>query len=90
MLPPPFSLSTGQRQKRSLFQDVTPFLNNILVQFTDPLSFETEPHNIQTIPLIREHCDFSYHFRYKTIEIIHSQDLFQVIFNPIHSINTGT
>ena len=28
--------------------------------------------------------------RYKTIEIIHSQNLFQIIFNPVHGINTGT
>ena len=29
-------------------------------------------------------------FRYNTIEIIPSQTLFQIIFNPVHGINTGT
>ena len=74
MLHPPFSLSTEQRQKRSLTQDVIPFLNNIIIQYTNPFSFETEPHNIQTFPLVREHCDsYLYYIRYKTTEVLHSQ-----------------
>ena len=40
MLPPPFVLSTGKRQNRSLIQDVTPFLNNNIFQYTNPLPFE--------------------------------------------------
>ena len=91
MLPPPFLLSTDQRQKRSLTPDVIPFLNNIIFQNTNPLSFETEPHSIYTIPLVREHCDsYLNYVRYKTIEVMHSQNLFQNIFNPVHGINTGT
>ena len=43
--------------KRSLTQDVIPFLNNIIFQYTNTLSFEAEPHIIHTIPLAREHCD---------------------------------
>ena len=43
MLPTPFLLSSDQHQKRSLTQDVIPFLNNIILQYTNPLSFETEP-----------------------------------------------
>ena len=57
MLPKPFSLSSYQRQKRSLTPDVMPFLNNIIFQYTNPLSFETKAHTVHTIPLIREHCD---------------------------------
>ena len=53
MLPPPFGLSKEKRQNRSLTQDVTPFLNNIIFQYTNPLSFEREPHTIHTIPLAR-------------------------------------
>ena len=44
MLPPPFLLSTDQRQKRSLTQDLITFLNNIVFQYTNPLSFESETH----------------------------------------------
>ena len=57
MLPPPFVLSTDKSQNRSLIQDVTPFLNNIIFQYTNPLPFETEPHTIHTIPLAREQCE---------------------------------
>ena len=58
MLPPPFALSTEKRQNRSLTQDVTPFLNNLIFQYRNPLPFETEPHTIYTIQLVRERCDF--------------------------------
>ena len=51
MLPAPFALTTEKRQNRSLIQDVTPFLNNIIFQYTSPLPFETEPHTLHTIPL---------------------------------------
>ena len=91
MLPPPFVLSTEKRQNRSLTQDVTPFLNNIIIQYTNPLPFETEPHTIHTIPLAREHCDsYLYYIRYKTLEITPSQNPFQAIFNPVKGISTGT
>ena len=57
MLPTPFTVTTDKRQNRSLIQDVTPFLQNIIFQYTNPLPFETEPHILHTIPLVREHCD---------------------------------
>ena len=91
MLPPPFVLSTEKRQNRSLTQDVIPFLNNIIFHYTNPLSFETEPHTIPTIPLAKEHCDsYLYYIRYKTVEITQSQTPFQNIFNPVKGISTGT
>ena len=57
MLPPPFALSAAKRHNRSLTQDVTLFLNNLVFQYTNPLPFETEPPTIHTIPLVREHGD---------------------------------
>ena len=91
MLPTPFTLTKEKRQNRSLIQDVTPFLNNIIFQYTNPLPFETEPHTVHTIPLAREHCDsFLYYIRYKTLEITPSQTPFQVIFNPVKGISSGT
>ena len=84
MLPPPFVLSTDKRQNRSLIQDVTPFLNNIIVQYTNPLPFEQKPHTIHTIPLAREHCDsYLYYIRYKTLEITSSQKFFQVFLTQL-------
>ena len=91
MLPTPFTLTTEKRQNRSLIQDVTPFLNNIIFQYTNPLPFETEPHTLHTIPLAREHCDsYFYYIRYKTLEITSSQTPFQVIFNSVKGISPGT
>ena len=89
MLPTPFTVSTDKRQNRSLIQDVTPFLQNIIFQYTNPLPFETEPHILHTIPLIREHCDsYLYYIQYKTLDITPSQTPFQVIFNPVKGINS--
>ena len=91
MLPTSFTLNTEKRQNRSLIQDVTPFLNNIIFQYTNPLPFETEPHTVHTIPLAREHCDsYLCYIRYKTLEITSSQTPFQVIFNPVKGISSGT
>ena len=91
MLPPPFTLTTEKIQNRSLVQDVTPFLNNIIFQYTNPLPFETEPHTLHTIPLAREHCDsYLYYIRYKTLEVTSSQTPLQGIFNPVKGISPGT
>ena len=91
MLPTPFTFTTEKRQNRSFIQDVTPFLNNIIFQYTNPLPFGTEPHTLHTIPLVREHCDsYLYYVQYKTLDITPSQTPFQVIFNPVKGINAGT
>ena len=84
MLPTPFTLNTEKRQNRSLIQDVTPFLNNIFFQYTNPLPFETEPPIVHTIPLALEHCDsYLYYIRYKTLETTSSQTHFQVILTQL-------
>ena len=41
--------------------------------------------------MAREHCDsYLYYIRYKTLEITSSETPFQVIFNPVKAISTGT
>ena len=91
MFPTPFTLTTEKRQNRSLIQDVTTFLNNIIFQYKNPFPFETEPHTVHTIPLAREHCDSPlYYIRYKTLEITSSQTPFQDIFNPCKGTSPGT
>ena len=91
MLPPPFLLFPQHRSARAVTQGVVPFLNNLTFQYTNPLSFETEAHSIHTIPLLREHLgSYLYYFRYKTLETTLSQQPFQIIFNPIQGINSGT
>ena len=80
MLPNPFILSLQQRSIRSTTHDVTPFLHNLIFQYTNPLLFETEARSIHTITLLREHLDsYLYYFRYKKLEITPSQQPFQVI-----------
>ena len=70
MIPTPFTFTTEKRQNRSLIQDVTPFLNNIIFQYTNPLLFETEPYILHTIRLVRELSDsYLYYIRYKTLDI---------------------
>ena len=84
MLPAPFTLTTDKRQNRSLIQDVTPLLNNIIFQYLNPLPFETEPHTVHTYPLARENCDsYLYYIRYKTLEITSSQTSFQVFLTQL-------
>ena len=91
MLPPPFVLSTEKRQNRSLTQYVIPFLNNIIFQYTNQLPFETEPQTIQTIPLAREHCDsYLFYIPHKTLEVTPSRNHFQILFNQVKRISTGT
>ena len=87
MLPTPFPLSADQRQKRSLTQDVISFLNSIIIQYTNPLSFETEPHNIHTIPLVREHWTPTYTTFDRNDTITNS---FSIFLHPVLDINTGT
>ena len=88
MLPSPFLLSPQHRSARSVTQDVTPFLNNLIFQYTNPLPFETEAHSIHTIPPLREHLDsYLFYFRCNTLDITPLQQPFQKIFTPVQRIN---
>ena len=80
MLPTPFTVTTDKRQNRSLIQDVTPFLQNIIFQYTNPLPFETEPHILHTIPLVREQCDsYLCYIHHKThLTLHHHKSLFKL------------
>ena len=56
--PRPFVCNnTSQRITRELSQFLSKFPNNLIYNSTAPLSFETYPEDIYTIPLIREHHD---------------------------------
>ena len=92
MIPTPFRCSTAPiRILRAITQDINPFLHNLIFQYTNPLPFESDPHSIYTILLLREHLDaYLYYIRYRTYEITPSQTQFQVIFNSVENANTGT
>ena len=93
MFPTPFQLISPQhRNIRSLTQDIKPFLNNNIFQYTNPFPFETEtiPHSIHTIPLVREHLDsYLYYIRYKTLDINASQNSFQNISTLFKTLILG-
>ena len=91
MLSTPFQCTTSPtRNARSIIYDNNPFLQNLIFQYTNPLSPKTEPHSIHTIPLLSEHLDSHlYYIRYKIYEITPSQTQFQVIFSPVDNVNTG-
>ena len=91
MVPNLFQLSAPQnRNTRSITQDIITFLNNLIFKYTNALSFETEPHFIYTIPLLREYLDsYLYYIRYKILDIIPAHNPFQIIFNPVLEIYPG-
>ena len=62
-------------------REITPFLQNIIYNYTQPLPFENEPFTIETIPLIREHLDtYLFYIRYRSTTIITEYPTFQISF----------
>ena len=53
---PPFEIPNIKNSK-VVKSEIKPFLNNIVYNYTKPLSFESEPHSLETIFLVREHLD---------------------------------
>ena len=73
LIPLPFVFdNTHHRVTRNLSQTLSEFLIN-LINSTVPLSFETFPEDIYTIPLIREHHD-SYSYYIDTHLIVETPD----------------
>ena len=79
MLRTPFRCSTAPiRNVRAITHDINPLLHNLIFQYTNPLPFETEPHFLHTIPLLREHLDsYLYYIRYRTYEKLHHKRNFK-------------
>ena len=73
MLSTLFQCSTAPTRKVcSIIQVKNAFLRNLIFQYTNPLPFETEPHSIHTIPLLREHLDYClYYISYKIMKKLH-------------------
>ena len=82
MHPTPFQCSTAPTHNvRAMTQGIYPFSHNLIFQYTKRILFETEPHSIHTILLLREHLDSYLHYiRYRTYEKTPSPTQFQVIF----------
>ena len=54
--PSPFEIPNIKNAK-VVKTEMKPCLNNIVYNYTKPLSFENESYSLETIPLIREHVD---------------------------------
>ena len=62
-------------------REITPFLQNIINNYTQPLSFENEPFTIETIPLIREHLETCFFYiRYRNTTKTTEYPTFQISF----------
>ena len=62
-------------------REITPFSQNIIYNYTQPLSFENEPFTIETFPLIREHLDtYLFYIRYRNTTITTEYPNFQTSF----------
>ena len=61
--------------------EIKPFLHNIVYNFTQPPSFQSEPYDLETIPLIREHLDtYLFYFRYGSTTVSTEDPSFQITF----------
>ena len=76
----PFQIPYIKNVKLVKFE-LRPFLQNIIYNYTQPLSFENEPFTIETIPLIREHLDtYLFYIRYRVTNITTEYSTFQISF----------
>ena len=68
--------------------EIKPFLHNIIYNYTQPLSFENEPYNLETIPLIREHLDtYLFYIRHRSTTASTEYPSFQITF-PQHETSS--
>ena len=66
LIPPPFKIENISRSGRAIKNDLIPFLENIIYNYTNPLDCEHETHTITSFPLIREHLhSYLYYIHYK-------------------------
>ena len=70
--PSPFEIPSI-KNARVVKTEIKPFLNNIVYNYTKPLSFENEPYSLETIPLLREHLDtYLFYIRHRSTSRISS------------------
>ena len=78
--PSPFEIPYTKNAK-VVKTEIKPFLHNIVYNYTQPLSFENEPYNLETIPLIREHLDtYLFHIRHRSTTVSTEYPSFQITF----------
>ena len=88
--PSPFEIPNIKNAK-VVKTEIKPFLNNIVYNYTKPLSFENEPYGLETISLIREHLDtYLFYIRHRSTTISTEYPAFQITFPQQESSSTQT
>ena len=78
--PSPFEIPNIKNAK-VVKTEIKPFLNNIVHNYTKPLSFENEPYSLETIPLFGEHLDtYLFYIRQRSTTISTEYPSFQITF----------
>ena len=90
--PSPFPFEIPNiKNARVVKTEIKPFLNNIVYNYTKPLSFENEPYSLGTIPLIREHLDtYLFYIRHRCTTISTEYPAFQITFTQQETSSTQT
>ena len=88
--PSPFEIPNIKNAK-VVKTELKPFLNNIVYNYTKPLSFENEPYSLETIPLIGEHLDtYLFYIRHRSTTISTEYPAFQITFPQQETSSTQT
>ena len=88
--PSPFEISNIKNAK-VVKTEIKPFLNNIVHNYTKPLSFENEPYSLETISPIREHLDtYLFFIRHRSTTISTEYPSFQITFPQQETFSTQT
>ena len=78
--PSPFEIPNIKNAK-VVKTEIKPFLNNIVYNYTKPLSFENEPYSLETILLIEEHLDtYLFYIKHRSTTISTEYPAFQITF----------
>ena len=57
LVPPPFRIENISTNRKNIKNDLIPFLENIICNYTNPLDCKQEPHTITSFLLTSEHLD---------------------------------
>ena len=88
--PSPFEIPNIKNVK-VIKTEIKPFLQNIVYNYTKPLSFENEPYSLEIIPLIRELLDtYLFYNFYKSTTVSTEYPSFQITFPQQETSSTQT
>ena len=78
--PSPFEI-TYIKSAKVIKTEMKPFSQNIVYNYTQPLSFENEPYSLEAIPLIREHLDtYLFYIRQRSTTVSTEYPSFLITF----------